>query len=136
MTLSLKVFKLFVFLIVWQIFPYRGTNKRNCFYVHVSFTKRIFKFSRVIACVYPTTWSKFKNFIWVVTTSVIDKIAGYSIYALIHLFTDSQPIYQSKFLCRYVFCLTSGKRFCIYFALLVFSVRVRIIKIWLNNSIA
>ena len=39
-----------------EALPYEGTNIRNCFLSHVSFEKRIFKFRKVISCVYPTLW--------------------------------------------------------------------------------
>ena len=50
-------------------------NIRNRFLSRVCFAKRIFCFR------------KFKNFIQIIKTSVIDKIVGYSIYALIKPFT-------------------------------------------------
>ena len=45
------------------------------------------KFRKVISCAYATMWGKFKNFIQIKRASVIDKIVGYSIYALINSFS-------------------------------------------------
>ena len=64
-------------------------NIRNRFLSRVCFAKRIFCFRKFICCAYPTMWGKFKNFIQIIKTSVIDKIVGYSIYALIKPFTGS-----------------------------------------------
>ena len=62
-------------------------NIRNRFLSRVCFAKRIFCFRKFICCAYPTMWGKFKSFIQIIKTSVIDKIVGYSIYALIKPFT-------------------------------------------------
>ena len=87
-----------------QAVPYRGANLRNCFLPHVSFVQRIFKFRKVISCVYPTVWDEFKNLIQIIRTSVIDKIASYNIYTLTNPFTVTGrlPIYQSKLLFNYM----------------------------------
>ena len=66
--------------------PNWRTNIRNCFLSHVCLAKKIFKFRKVISCAYSTIWGKFKNLIQIIRTSVIDKIAGYSIHALINRF--------------------------------------------------
>ena len=70
-----------------QSVPNRQTNVRNSFLSHVCFVKSIFKFRKVISCAYPTIWGKFKNFIQMIRANVIDKIVGYSIYAMINPFT-------------------------------------------------
>ena len=69
---------------VRQTVPNRGTNVRICFLSHVCLAERIFKFRKVISCANPIMWGKFKNFIQIIRINVIDKIVGYSIYALIN----------------------------------------------------
>ena len=76
----------------------------DCFLSHVSLAKRICKFRKVISCAYPTMWGKFKNIIQIIRTSVIHKIVGYSIYALINPFTGrllfSITVYSAKLFCE------------------------------------
>ena len=50
---------------------------------HVSGTN----LEKFFLCAYPKMRVKFKNFIQAMRTSVIDKIVGYTIYALIDPFT-------------------------------------------------
>ena len=74
------------------IHMYIYTYPRTCKHVfwflsRVNFAKRIFKFRKINSCAYPTIWDKFKNFIRILRTSVIDKIVDYRIYALINTFT-------------------------------------------------
>ena len=54
------------------------------FLSHICLIKRIFKFRKVISCAYTTMWDEFKNFIQIIRASAIDKVVGYSIYALIN----------------------------------------------------
>ena len=61
-----------------QTVPYRGTN------IQISFVKMTFKFRKVISCVYPAICGRIQNFIQIIRTSVIDKIAGYIIYVLVN----------------------------------------------------
>ena len=65
-----------------QAVRYRGTNARNCFLSYFSFTKRLFKFRKVICFAYSTMWGKFKNFTQITRANVTD--TG---FALINSFT-------------------------------------------------
>ena len=55
-----------------QAVPNRGTNLRNCFFSHGCLAKKIFKIREVISCTYPAMWDKFKYFIQIIRTIVID----------------------------------------------------------------
>ena len=66
---------------------------------HVFVAKRIFKFRKVISCAYLAIWSKFKNYIHIIRTSVIDKIQGYS-----PRYVKKAP---PKLKCVYFMCLTT-----------------------------
>ena len=65
----------------------------------VRLVKRVLKLCKTISCVYSTVWSKFKNFIHINRTVVIDKLESYCTYALLNSFFSREPIYQSK-LCK------------------------------------
>ena len=65
---------------------WRSQYKKFCL-SHVSFAKCIFTFTKLISSAHATTLDKFKNVIRIIRASVIDKIKGYSIYALVNPFT-------------------------------------------------
>ena len=66
---------------------------------HVCVAKKIFKFRKVISCAYLAIWGKFKNYIHIIRTSVIDKIQGYS-----PRYVKKAP---PKLKCVYFMCLTT-----------------------------
>ena len=87
LTLCLKAFKLFSFLIKSiNCSMWRSQYKTFCL-SHVSFAKCIFTFTKFISSAHATMLGKFKNLIRIIRTSVIDKIKGYGIYALVNPFT-------------------------------------------------
>ena len=49
--------------------------------------KRVSEFKKVILCAHPTMWGEFKNFIHLIRAGVVEKIVGYSIYAMVNPFT-------------------------------------------------
>ena len=48
------------------------------FCVMTVFRKKTYKFSKVMPCVYPTMRRRFKNFVQIIRTSMINKTVGYS----------------------------------------------------------
>ena len=65
---------------------YKDTNIRKCFLSHVSLTKRVSEFKKVILCAHPTMCDEFKNFIHLIRTGVVEKVVDYSIYAMVNPF--------------------------------------------------